>query len=117
MKAIEKIEDLIAEEISGVGFLLDYIELYFDGPILRFLTNPLIQISRAEFQFPEMNSRDALCSLIGEEVRSIRLEDLRSMELITTTGNGLIVPLSENSRPTPEAMHFVPEPNGPIQVW
>jgi hypothetical protein len=35
---IQQIEDLVGEEISGICFVRDYVELHFDGPVLRILT-------------------------------------------------------------------------------
>jgi len=53
---IENIEDLVGEQISGAGFIRDYVEFYFDGPIVRSLSDPVINLPDGEHRFPEPGS-------------------------------------------------------------
>ena len=117
MGKIENIEELVGEEISGVGFIRDYVEFYFDGPIVRSVSNPIIRLVDGEFRFPESNSRDALCKIIGESVIAVRVDENESMKMETANGITLTIPLDDDSRSNSEAMHFLARINGPIQVW
>ena len=63
-----QIKDLIGLELSAVCYVRDYVELHFDGPILRCLADPIIAGSSGRFEHREVGSRDALCALVGEVV-------------------------------------------------
>ena len=116
-KDIQELSDLVGEEISAVCFVRDYVEFHFDGPILRSLSNPVTCYHGTEHRFPEPGSRDALCGLIGSTVRAVNLEEHRALKVITSDGCEITIQLDAMNRDEPEAMHFVPQMNGPIQVW
>jgi hypothetical protein len=59
------IEGLIGEELSAIYFARDYVELSFDGPVVRSLTTPTVHVDGYRHQFPDAGSRDALCEIIG----------------------------------------------------
>ena len=71
MKNPTQIESLEGEELNIVSFVMDYVELHFNGPFIRALTNPIIEIEKRKFQFPDPGSRDVLCSFVGRIVQSI----------------------------------------------
>ena len=48
-----QIKDLIGLELSAVCYVRDYVELHFDGPILRCLADPIIAGSSGRFEHPE----------------------------------------------------------------
>lgn len=116
-KIIQEISDLVGEEISAICFVRDYIEICFDGPILRSLSNPRVIIKVTEFYFPESGSRDALCYAIGSSVQKIMLNEHQALTLITDNDCQIVIPLDLQSLSCPESMHFVPVVPGPIQVW
>lgn len=111
------VQELVGEEVSAVAFVRDYVEFHFDGPILRSLSNPSIAADGIVLRFPEPGSRDALCRVIGSMVDSVDLDEDRVLVLTTRNDCRITIPLDLESRSGPEAMHFVPELNGPIQVW
>lgn len=115
-KDVREISDLIGEEVSAVSFVRDYVEFHFDGPILRSLSNPTALVDGVEYRFPGPGARDALCRAIGSTVRALQLEEDRDLRL-TTDICEITIPLDEKHLRGPEAMHFVPKWNGPIQVW
>ena len=55
--------------------------------------------------------------MIGGTVSAVKLDEGHSMRLETDNSGTVIVPLNQDSRRGPEAMHFVSQINGPIQVW
>lgn len=59
-KRIAELADLVGEEISAVCFVRDYVEVRFDGPILRALSHPVVVAADSVARFPEPGSRDAL---------------------------------------------------------
>jgi hypothetical protein len=99
---------LVGEALNSVAFVMDYVEFGFNGPVLRALTNPVVQTPEGRWQFAERGSRDALCSLIGSEVLEATVRDEDGIALTLTGGMLLTIPLDRESRSGPEAAHFVP---------
>lgn len=121
MSTPKRLEDLAGEELGGVHFVRNYVEFYFDGPIVRSLSDPILYIDgRAQPRFPEPGSRDALCCLIGRELQSVRVNGEESISLCFSGDAKVIIPLSEAAGKDPalvEAAHFVPGTNQGISVW
>lgn len=108
------IQALIGEEISAVSFVRDYVEFHFDGPILRALCNPKVTFDGQTKAFPEDGSRDWLCHLIGSRVIAVYVDDDQYIEVVTDHG-ALRINFDYSS--LPEAAHFVPGIDQPIDVW
>ena len=113
----KSVQDLVGEQISAVCFVMDYVEIHFNGMILRCVADPLVWVDGRDFMFPGEGSRDALCSLINNEVSRIELVEGSHCKLGTDRGHLLTVPLDENSKRGHESMHFLPYMDGPLQVW
>jgi hypothetical protein len=109
---------LVGEELNTVAFVMDYVEFHFNGPRVRALTNPIVRTTAGEIQFPAPGSRDALCSLIGQEVRGASLRDEHSLEFSFNSGAALIIPLDPGSYIGPEALHWHPDyDNRNMVIW
>ncbi len=111
-----KIESLIGEEINIVSFVMDYVEIHFNGPLIRALNNPNIETHNGLIQFPENGSRDVLCSFIGRKVKSISVKNKVALSLVFSHDEKIIIPLDDDSFNGPEAMHWCPL-DEPMQVW
>jgi hypothetical protein len=70
-----RIENLVAEQLNAVSFVMDYVEFHFNGPVLRALSSPVLDYHGRRVRFPEPGSRDALCSLIGTEVAAVEVRE------------------------------------------
>jgi hypothetical protein len=99
---------LVGEELNTVAFVMDYVEFSFNGPVLRALSNPIVDAAGVRLQFPEPGSRDALCLLIGSEVGAVTVRDGDRIELALNNEHSLTIPLDPGSRRGAEAAHFVP---------
>lgn len=108
---------LVGEQINAIAFVLDYVELHFNGPILRCIANPIVSCELGEFVFPCSGSRDALCSLIGDRPSRIAITEKEAIVLEMSGGCTLTVPLTEDHARGGESAHFVRGVNEPIQVW
>ena len=117
MKNIRSVNDLIGEQVNAVCFVMDYVELRFNGPILRALTDIVVERGRERHVFPEPGSRDALCEVIEARLESIDVVEDRAMTLRFDRGQTVIIPLAVDDMTGPEAAHFVPGENKPIFVW
>ena len=117
MKSIMVPSDLVGEELSAVCFVRDYVELHFDGPLLRALTN--IEVTRPDIRktFPEPGSRDAICALIGMRITSLDMRASHGVCITFEDSSAILIPLATDAESGPEAAHFVPGENAPIQIW
>lgn len=112
-----RLAQIIGQRMSAVSFVHDYVEVHFDGKILRSLTNPRVVSSRGQLTFPEPGSRDALCELIGKSVVNVIVQAPEYIEVRFGASAFVRIPLSNPERIGPEAAHFVPGDNQPIEVW
>lgn len=76
-----------------MAFARDGVEFHFDGPILRSRADPQVAVGEAVYCFPKPGSRDALCLVIGETVRSLNMDDSRYLEFTTSNGCRVRLPL------------------------
>jgi hypothetical protein len=111
------IENLVAEQLNAVSFVMDYVEFHFNGPVLRALSFPVLDYQERRVRFPEPGSRDALCSLIGSDVAAVEVREHDRIELRTKQGHILTIPLDEASYRGAEAAHFIPaDSSGRLRV-
>jgi len=108
---------LLGEQLSGVAFVQDYVEFHYDGKILRSLAPPSVSLAGDSSAFPHRGSRDALCSLIGRTVERIQVEEGDRIEVRFAGDATITIPLNASARTGPEAAHFVPGENRPMEVW
>jgi hypothetical protein len=108
---------IVGEQLSAVAFVQDYVELHFDGPVIRALTNPIVYLGDAQIRFPGPGSRDALCQFIGRLVTKVELLEGVSLSCHFHGGGSIAVPLDDASYRCAEAMNFQESPTGPLQVW
>lgn len=108
-----KLEDLVGEEVSSVAFVRDYVEIHFDGPILRLLQTVTVRANDRSVVWPDAGSRDMLCELIGRTVRSIASSDT-SISIAFPDGFEVVTVQAADQG---EFAHFVPGIDKPIKVW
>lgn len=110
----ERLRDIVGQEVSAISFVRDYVEILFDGPILRLLSDPIITLGAAEYRFPSNGSRDALCSFIGAEVTGAF--DRAGQLVFVFTGRGTIAISKASTNAGPEIAHFVPTRRGVLAL-
>ncbi len=99
---------LVGEQLNTVAFVMDYVEFGFNGPVLRALTNPVVEFGGRHYRFPEPGSRDALCALIGSDVSAVTIREEDRIELALDGDRRLTIPLDRASRRGVEAAHYLP---------
>lgn len=112
-----RIPELNGQSVSAVAFVQDYVEFHFDGRILRSLSEPVLVVGRVSWTFPAVGARDAFCTLIGKAVTGVHVLEGDRIELTFGAGALLVIPLSVSSGANGEAAHYVPEENGPVEIW
>lgn len=95
--------------LNAVSFVMDYVELHFDGPKIGAFVGPRVVGPGPEEDctFPEPGSRDALCALIGLEVTAAWVDD-EKLQVTLGTRARVEIALDSSSRRSDEAATFVP---------
>jgi len=99
---------LIGEKLSSVTFVMDYLQLNFDGNSFTFHVWPVITIGSKEYKFGEPSYRDSLCSLIAQVVKLASGEEKQHLTLDFESGDKLTVSLNPDNPEliTPEIAIF-----------
>jgi hypothetical protein len=105
---------LEGEELSAVCFVRDYIELHFDGPILRFLGKIAVQNGQTLRLLSDKEFKDWLCRNIGKRVKSIKAPSGNIIE-VKFHGNDIV--RVQGEKVGYEFAHFISSPDKGMQVW
>jgi hypothetical protein len=98
-------EVLVGEQLNAVTFVMDYVQVHFNGPTFTLLGPLYMRSLEHQYVFPGPGGQDALCELIGAEVASIQVGD-EVIDLEFRDGGGLRASLAAEHRSGPEAAHF-----------
>lgn len=106
------LRQLVGLEVSAVCFVRDYVELHFDGPVLRAVSDPFGLYGCQGWRFPEGNSPTVMRYYIGNTVDGVELIPDRLLAL-DFGEHRFVIPLDQDSRVGPEAAHLlVPDATG-----
>ncbi|KOU33547.1 hypothetical protein [Streptomyces sp. WM6378] len=97
---------LVGREVSAVCFVRDYVELHFDGPVLRALSNPFGRYGCRGWRFPARGSLELMRYYIGKTVDDYELVPDRLLAL-DLGEHRFAIPLDHVSRMGPEAAHLI----------
>lgn len=117
MNQVKTLQSLLGRQANAVCFVMDYVEVHFDGPIFRCIADPELTHQERAWRFPEPGSRDGLCELIGRNLEAVDERDGLALQLHFADGYVLTVPLGPGRDFGGESAHFVPGLNEPISVW
>lgn len=106
---------LIGEPLNSLNFVMDYVELHFNGSFVSCLAPPTVHGSEGSWTFPAAGSRDAFCGLIGSEVRAIRAVD--GDEFRIEFSDGAVVRASLSHATPGENLHFHNRRTKETQWW
>ena len=119
----DSLQLLMGLEVSAVSFVRDFVELHFEGPVLRALSDPLGVYGGREWRFPEPGSMELMRRYIGRTVDGFELDPDRILAL-DFGQHRFAIPLDSDSRTGPEAANMVgvgenglPSPLGGFWVW
>ncbi|MFG1811063.1 hypothetical protein [Streptomyces sp. NPDC049040] len=104
--ADDPLQLLMGLEVSAVSFVRDFVELHFDGPILRALSDPSGVYGGREWRFPAPGSLELMRCYIGKTVDGYELDPDRILAL-DFGEHRFVIPLDSDSSGGPEAAHMV----------
>jgi hypothetical protein len=103
-----ELEAMIGQELSAVEFVLDFVQLRFDGPLVTFYEWPEVFREEGSYAFGEPEYRDVLCALIGESVSAASVEEVEALEIEFESGAAVRVSLrlEDISGPEGESVEY-----------
>ncbi|RPE47045.1 hypothetical protein EDD90_10466 [Streptomyces sp. Ag109_O5-1] len=114
---------LVGLEVSAVSFVRDFVELHFNGPVLRALSDPLGIHEGREWHFPAPGSLDLMRCYIGKTVDGCE-EDPERILALHFGEHRFVIPLDEGSSLGPESAHLIgvdesgrTSPLGGMWIW
>lgn len=110
------LERVLEEPVSGIAFVMDYVEFHFNDKVIRALAEPTVWVDGRRFTFPEAGSRDALCSLIGRNAEHVKAQQNIAIEIDFSDSAKVQIPL-ECGHGLVESAHFMPGNNLPMEIW
>jgi hypothetical protein len=108
------IESIVGEEVSGVCFVRDYIELSFDGPVLRLLGKAHATDAKSNAVFGDPDFPRLLLNAIGRRVESVDISRNGLVSIALAGGMEINV---ESASPGAEFAHFVSFPDKRLTVF
>ena len=100
------LRQLVGLEVSAISFVRDYVELHFDGPVLRAVSDPFGRYGCWGWRFPEGNSPTVMRYYIGKIVDGVEFVPDRFLA-IDFGEHRFVISLDDDSRIGPEAAHLL----------
>jgi len=101
-----EISILIGQELKSVAFVEDFLELRFNQPLLTLYNWPHVLLPDFSVAYGEPEYRNAICSLIHEEVSEASLEEGNALTIEFANGIVLGLSLREEEVDGPESGSF-----------
>ena len=101
-------DELLAQELSGVSFVQDYVQLQFNpSPLLNVLT-PITVRSGEEFaRLGDPNFANMLIGRINSYVDTVEFREANWLKIIFRDGAEISLSLKESDYSGPEALNLV----------
>jgi hypothetical protein len=97
---------VIGDELAGVWFVMDYLQLQLQGGMATFYAWPTVRSGGDDLGFGQPGYRDALCSLIGQRVVDADVYLDEGVVLSFSQGELVVAPQQIRSAPYPEVIEI-----------
>ena len=97
--------NLIDKKLSAVVFVLDYLQIQFDGFILTFLDYPKVEVDKSIYSFGENGYRNKICEFIGKSVSAVNYVEDEIFSLSFDSGK-IYCSINPESYRSPEMIIF-----------
>ena len=105
---------IVGDELSAVCFVRDYVELHFDGPVLRLLGEISIRQNGNTRYGNDEQFKNWMCRNIGRKLSKVDITDANIISL-KFHGNDVIKVTGDQSGD--EFAHYVSFPERRMQIW
>jgi hypothetical protein len=111
---IELSQQIVGEQLSGVTFVMDYLQLQFNPPpLINAYTPVTVFISGKCYVSGDDQFRNKLCEQIAKIVKSVIIKSEVSFLITFEDGSAISVSLRTSDYVGPEAMEF----HGRNNLW
>lgn len=100
------LERIVGEFMSSVEFVMDYVQLGFNGSTLTSFVCPQVHDHGQIFRETEPGYRDTLCSLIGMVVADTETREYEELKITFNDGRSISVSLRAENAAGPEFAYF-----------
>jgi len=107
-------ESIVGSQLSGVNFVLDYVQLVFDDSSFSVLCPIVVDTPQGQVQTAESGFRDGICEPIGQIVRSVSVTG--AVVTIGFERHRIAMHLSRMGSTSPEALIFT-DHDGRVSVF
>ena len=97
---------IAGDELAGVWFVMDYLQLQFQGRMATFLVWPTVRSGGDSLEFGQPGYRDGLCSFIGQSVLEADVFVDAGVVLSFSQGEMIVPPEQIRSAPYPEVIEI-----------
>lgn len=97
------LQSIVSAKLSSVTFVMDYVQLGFDGPLLTAYVGPRVTVEGRVFVWGKPGFRDALCERIGAIVREAVFVENDAIRIIFSDGGMISISLKPEDSVGPEA--------------
>ena len=111
------LEQIVGQELAGVAFIADHLQLDFNGALLTLYAWPDVFRDEGSYAFGDPGYRDMLCGEIGEDVSEATLEQGEALEIQFEDGIILRLSLREEDLDVTEAGQFQAGGGEPLVVF
>lgn len=105
----ESLRKIRGRALSSVEFVLDYVQLRFDGPTLTAYTWPCLSTAEKTVSWGEEGYRDTLCARIGVKVKDASVVEGTNLAIYFEDDSVLRISLRDEDYRSIEAVYFVNE--------
>ena len=106
---------ILGEQLSGVCFVMDYLQLQFNDNFLTVLTPLSARVGERCFQLGDAEYRDVLCDRITRVATDVTLA-AEYVEIRFDDGSAFVVALKVDGYAGNEAINFQFRENGQMQL-
>lgn len=112
---LQPLDVLVGRQLSSVTFVMDYVQLDFDGAQLTTVTVPVVEVGGSRFTWDTPGYRDRLCERIAEKVRSAEVKQGEDLRIEFESSASVTVSLRPEDYRTAEAALF--RVDSELWVW
>ncbi len=106
---------LIGNQLSGVLFIQDYVQLQFDGPGLTALNWPIVTVADTDYSFGMADYRNVLCERITKIVQRTSVIEGQEIRIDLDDESSISISLTPSEDPAMSEMAIFD--NGPKDFW
>ncbi len=101
-------QQIIGEQLSGVTFVMDYVQLQFNPPpSINVYTVSTVSSSSGKWTTGDDQFRNKLCGQIGKLVKSVDIQDQEAFRITFNDDSVISISLQPSDYAGPEAVEFI----------